>query len=150
MAQCASLILSRLVVSRASRSLEGERVALQAQQIHLTDAQQPRIGRTVRRMAAGATLGLHRYMFVNERTLFVGVTFEADSVSLRHSLNLAQRGRAMHVVAITTLNQSLINAMVKWFRKVSFGSDVAAKAKGRLRVNQQVLGFCRVVERVAI
>jgi len=89
-------------------------------------------------------------MFVNERTLFVGVTFEADSVSLRHSLNLAQRGRAMHIMAITALNQSLINSMVKWFRKISFGSDVAAKAKSRLRVNQQVLGFCRVVGRVAI
>jgi len=53
-------------------------------------------------------------------------------------------------MAITALNQSLINSMVKWFRKISFGSDVAAKAKSRLRVNQQVLGFCRVVGRVAI
>jgi hypothetical protein len=56
----------------------------------------------------------------------------------------------MHVVAVTTLNQSLINAMVIWFRKVSFGGDVAAKAKSRLRVDQQVLRFCRVVRRVAV
>jgi hypothetical protein len=40
-------------------------------------------------MAAGATFGLHRYMFINERTLFVGVTFEANGVSLRQSANLA-------------------------------------------------------------
>jgi hypothetical protein len=63
---------------------------------------------------------------------------------------LAQRGRAMHVVAVTAPNESLINAMMIWFRKVSFLSNVASKTKSRLCVNEQVLGFLRVVGGMAV
>ena len=56
----------------------------------------------------------------------------------------------MDVVAVTALNEPFINAMMIWFRKVGFGGDVAAKAKRRLRVNQQVFRFCRVVGRMTV
>ena len=104
----------------------------------------------MRRMATGATLRLDRYVFVDKWTLFIRVAFKADSVSLRQSANLAQRRRAMDVVAVTALNQSLIDAMMIRLRKVSLRGYVAAKAKGRLRVNQQVFRVCRVVGRMAV
>jgi hypothetical protein len=92
-------------------------------------------------MATGAALRLDRYMFVDKRPLFIGVAFETDSVSLRQSAHLAQGGRAMHVVAVTTLNQAFINTMMIRLGKVSFLGHVAAKAQCRLRVNQQMLRF---------
>jgi len=101
-------------------------------------------------MATGATLRFHRHVFVDKWSLLIRVAFETGSVSLRQSTKLAQRGCAMHVVAVTALNQSLINAMVIWFGEVSLRGDVAAIAKSRLRVNQQMLRFCRVMGRVAV
>jgi hypothetical protein len=149
-AQCAGLVFGRLIVSRAGGTLHGKRVTLQAQQVHLTYAQQARIGRAMRRVAARATLRLDRYMFVDKWPLFIRVAFKTDSVSLRQSANLAQRRRSMDVVAVTALNQSLINAMMMWLRKVRFRRDVAPKAKSRLRVNQQMFRFCRVVGRMTV
>jgi hypothetical protein len=40
--------------------------------------------------------------------------------------------------------------MMIWLRKVGFFRDVAAKAKGRLRMNQQVFRFCRMVGRMTV
>ena len=144
-AERASLIFSRLVVSRACGALEGGCVTLQAQQIHLTHIQQPRICGAMGCMATGAALRLDRHVFVHEWPPFVCVTFETDSVALGYGANLAQRRRAMHVVTVTAPNESLINAMMVWFRKVSFLGNVASEAKSRLCVNEQVLGFLRVV-----
>src|ERR1700690_3596642 len=73
----AGLILRRLIVRgtawAAGRQLGRESVALQTEHVHLAHFQEPRIGGTVRRVASGAPLGLHRHMLVNKGPLLVGM-----------------------------------------------------------------------------
>lgn len=145
-----SLVFGRLVVSGARGALHGKRVALQAEQVHLIDVQQPGIRRTMRRMATRATFRLHRDVLVDERPLLIHVAFETNRVALRQSTNLAERGCAMHVVAVTALNKSLVNAMTVRLRKVSFRSDVTSETEIRLLLDQQVFRFCGVVRRMAV
>jgi hypothetical protein len=56
----------------------------------------------------------------------------------------------MRVVAIVALNQTFIDTMVKRFREICLGGDVAAVAQLGLALHQQVLTFFGVVGRVAI
>src|SRR5215831_19571479 len=77
----ARLILRCLIVSGASRSLHGECVALQTQQVDLAHPQEPWVRRPMWRMTTGATLGLDGYMLIYERTLLVDVALDANCVS---------------------------------------------------------------------
>ena len=79
----ARLIFLRLVVeggnSRRSR-IRRERVTLQAKEVYLCALQQPRIGRTVRRVARRAAFYLHDFVFIHERSRFVRVTLETNLI----------------------------------------------------------------------
>jgi len=70
----AGLILLGLVVEgrdgRSSR-FDGERVALQAKQIHLAALEQSWIRGAMRRVAGHAAFDLHRFVLVDERTRLV-------------------------------------------------------------------------------
>src|SRR5262245_53943880 len=79
----ASLILLCLVVEcryRRRGRVNCEGVALQAEQVDLAPAQQPRIRRAVWSVAGDAALGFHWRVLERERTCFVSVTRKADHI----------------------------------------------------------------------
>ena len=146
----ARLVLRRLIVSGASRPLNRECVALQAQQVYLVYPQEPWVCRPVWRMTTGATLGFDGHMLIRERALLVGVALEADGISTRQRSQLADGRRAMRVVTIAALDETFINPVVIRLRKVGFGGRMTPVAEIGLRSHQQRLGFPRVVRGVAI
>ena len=150
MAFGASLILGRLVVRRPDRPLSRNRMALQAQHVHQAYLQKTRIGGTVRRMATGTALRFHRYVLVHERPLLVDVALVANRVSIGQNMGLAQAGRAVRIVAVIALHQSLVDAVVIGLSKIRLGGEVAAITELRLLLRQQVLAFGGVMRRVAV
>ena len=120
-------------------------MALQAQQIYLTDSQKARIGRSMRRMTGTAPLGLDRNMFEDEGTLLVGVALVTDRIAAGESFYLAQRGSSVDVVAVVTLNQPFINPMMVGFREVGFLRHVTAIAELWFGFHEQMLFFLSFV-----
>lgn len=135
---------------RPSRSLCRKRVALQTQQVHLAHTQKTRIGRSMRRVTAAASLCLHRNVFVYERPCLVGVTLGTDRVSAWQRPYLAKRRCSMHVVAITASDKTFVHTVVIRLSKVCFGSRVAPIAETGLRLSQQMLWLFSVVRRMAV
>ena len=129
----ARLVFRGLIVSRASRSLHRECVALQAQQVYLAYPQEAWVRRPVWRVTTGATLGLHRHMLICERTLLVGVALDADRISTRQCSELADGRRAMGVVTIAAPDQTFIDPVVIRLRKVGFGGRMTPVAEIGLR-----------------
>ncbi len=117
----AGLIFRRLVVHRAAGANRREGVALQAEHVHDADFQQPGIGRTVGRVATGASLGLYRHMLVNERALFIDVAFVANGIAAGETSQLLYGRRPVRVMAVGALHQAFIHTMVKGFGKVGLG-----------------------------
>ena len=79
----ASLVLLRLIVKRGNCRRGGinrERVAFKAEQVDVAAAQQPWIGRTMRRMAGHATFGLDWRMLKGEWAGFISVAIETELV----------------------------------------------------------------------
>jgi hypothetical protein len=146
----AGLIFDRLVVCWSGWTDHWKGMALQAQQIYLTDSQKARIGRSMRRMTGTAPLGLDRNMFEDEGTLLVGVALVTDRIAAGESFYLAQRGRSVDVVAVVTLNQPFINPMMVGFREVSFLRHVTAVTELRLGFHEQMLFFLSFVRRMAV
>ena len=125
-------------------------MTLQAQQIDLAHPQKTRIRGTMRRVATGAAFGLDRNMFVHERTSSIGVALDAGSVSARQGLDLAKRGSAMNVMAVTAMNESLIYAMVIGPGKLGFSRGMARIALRELFLDEEMLWLLRVMGRMAI
>src|SRR6476660_1823025 len=122
----ARLIFGRLIMRRSHRSLSGRCVTLQAQQIHLADAQVAWVSGTVWSVTAAAALSLHRYMLIHERPLLVGVTFDTDRVSAWHGPHLSKSGCAVDVMAVAALNKAFVYSMVIWLREVSLRGCMTA------------------------
>src|SRR5438309_4757034 len=141
----ARLVLSGLVVRWTLRTLRGEGVALEAEQVHLAYPQETGICGAMRRVTTGAAFGFHRHVFIDERPLFVGMAFEANLVSIGKCPDLAKGGRAMGIVAVAALHQAFVDAVVIGLAKVSLGSRVTAVAQSGLCLNQQVFRFLGVV-----
>ena len=117
----ARLILRCLIVSGASRSLHGECVALQTQQVDLAHPQEPWVRRPMWRMTTGATLGLDGYMLIYERTLLVGVALDANCVSTGQGSQLPDGRAAMGIVTIAAADQTFIDPVAIRLRKVGLG-----------------------------
>src|SRR5580700_3706666 len=81
----AGLIFGRLIVRGtdwpAGSQLGRESVALQTEHVHRHHLEQPGIGGTVRRVATAAALGLHRHVFIDERTLLVDMALVANGIA---------------------------------------------------------------------
>jgi hypothetical protein len=89
-------------------------------------------------------------MLEYEGSLFVSMALVTDCIATRECPDLAERARAMCVVAIATLNQSLIDPVTIRPRKISFGGSVAAITQIGLSPHQQMLWFLGMMRRVAI
>ena len=91
------------------------------------------------RMTTAAALRLHGYVLIDERTPLVGMAVDANRVAGWHRSDLANRGRAMDVVAIAAPNQTFVDSMVIGLGKVGFCRRMTSVAKTRLRLCQEVL-----------
>lgn len=122
----ARLIFGGLVVTRTCRPLGRERVALQAQQVHLTHTQVTRVGRSVRRVTTAAALSFYWHVLVDKRAGLICVALGADRIARRQGPYLPESRRSVHVVAVTALDQPFIDSVVVGFGEVSLRSCVAA------------------------
>lgn len=125
-------------------------MALQTQQVHLADPKETRVIGTVGHVATGASFGLHRHVFVDERALLVRVAFDTNGVPTWYRPHLPQSRGAVRIVAIATLNESLIDPMVIGLCEVCFCRLVTSIAELRLGLYQEVLRFSCVVRRMTI
>lgn len=146
----ARLVLLRLVMRRPGWSESGIGMALQTKQIHLTDAQKTRVGRSVRGMATRTAFGLDRHVLVQERALFFRVAAEAGGITARRFANLPQARSAVRVMAVVALDEPFIHAVVIGPGKLRALVRVAGIAKFRLLLHQQVFRFGGMVRAVAI
>jgi hypothetical protein len=142
---CASLILGCLVMRWPVGSLCWERMALQAQQIHLAHTKHAWVSGTMRRVATAAAFRLDRHMLIYKRSAGIGVALGADGVSAGQSFHLPQGCGAMWVMAITAVKQAFVYSVVVGFGKIGLGRGMAAIALFRLFLNQQILGRFGVV-----
>src|SRR5580700_8087467 len=91
------------------------------------------------RMATDTTLGLDRHMLVDERTLLIDVALVANGVTTRQTPQLAYGSCSMWIVAVRTLHQSLVNAVVIGLREICLGRSVASVTQLRLALDEQEL-----------
>ena len=124
-------------------------MALQAQQIDIAHPQHVNIRAPMGNMTGRASLHLYRLMLKHKRPLLVGMAGEANGVLRRRGAHLLRPNRAMHIVAIRTLHQSLINAMAKRHFELRLLLQMAGVTKLRLRLHQQKLFGLRMVRRMA-
>ncbi len=123
-------------------------VALQTEQIDVAHPQHVRIRATMGNMAGRTAFDLYRLMLEDERSLFVGMAGKADGILRRRSSHLPRANRAVWIVAIRTLHQSLIHAMAKWHLELRFLLQMAGVTKLGLRLHQQELFGLRMVRRM--
>ena len=152
MAERACLEKSVLVVEARSarRAAEtGLRMALQAQQIHIAYFQHVRVGPAVGNVARLATLELYGFVLEHEWTLLVDMARKADNVLRRGRPDLLRFHRAVHIVAITALDEALVHAMVKGHIELRLLLQMATVTKLWLSFCEEELRFFRMVGRMA-
>src|SRR5262249_42907679 len=117
----AIVVFRALIMLRARRftpsHLSGQAVAGQTQLVDRAKSQEPRIGRSVRRVTRSAAFGLNRGMFVRERTLLVDVTLDASGISACRQSGLFQLEPAMRIVAIAAAYRAFQNLMMERHRE---------------------------------
>src|ERR1700690_1531557 len=128
----AGLVLRGLIVCWPAWPLRREGVALQAEHVHQAHLEEPRIGGTVGRVATAAALGFDRHMLVDERPLLVDMALVANRISAGQGTQLPNRRRAMWVMAVVALHQTLVDAVVIRFGKIRLGRGVASITQLRL------------------
>ena len=129
-------VLRVLIMLRAGR-LNGayvmcHAVAGQTKLVNGTEAQQPRISRTVRRVTCRAAFGLERRMLKSEGTLFVRVTLNAGGVCAGSQSRLFKLKATVWVMAITTLHCAFENFVME--RHVELGLHLIVATDTQLRV----------------
>ena len=146
----AGLIFGRLVVHRAAWVDARIGVALQAEHVYQADFEQARVGGTVGRVATAAAIGFYRNMLVDIRALLFGVALEANGVAAGEGLQLAHGSGAVRVMAITALDETLLDAVVIRLGKIRLLRRMAAVTEVRLALHEKVLFLGRVMGGVAI
>jgi hypothetical protein len=125
-------------------------MTLQTQQVDLANSEQTWIGGTVWGMTTATAFRFHGHVFVYKRSLFIGVASVANRIAAGQGSDLADRGGAMNVVAVTAFEQALRHPVVIWPGEVGFGRGVASVTDVRLFLHQQVLGFLGVMRGMAV
>lgn len=91
------------------------------------------------RVATGAALRLHRYVFIYKGSLLVGMAFNANLISTGKSSDLPQGGCAMNVVAVAAVDKAFIHAVVIGLGEIRFGRSMTSVAEVGLSPGQEVL-----------
>ena len=101
-------------------------------------------------MAAAAALGLYRHVFIHEWPAFVDVALVADKITAGEVVHLAQRRRAVNVMAIAALDKSFLDPVVIGFGKIRLRRAMAAVTELRRRLGQKTLRLFGVVRGMAV
>ena len=125
-------------------------MALQTQEVDLAYAKKTWIVRSVRRVAAGASFGLHWYVFIYKGSLLFGMAFQADLIATGKGSDLPQGGRAVNIVAVAAMDEAFIDAVVISLREIRLSRGVTSVAEIGLCPDQQVFRPLRVMWRMAI
>jgi len=134
-AQRACLEESVLIVETRSTRRSAKRrlrVALQAEQIHVTDLQHMRVGSAVDSVAGLATLNLDGFMFEDEWSLLISVAGKADNILGRRRSDLLGLNAAVDIVAIAALNQSFVHSVMERHVELRLLFEMAGIAKAGL------------------
>ena len=148
MAQSASLILLCLIVESwrcRCPSIHRQGVALETEEIHLAALQQAGIRRTMRRMARCTAFGFHHRVFVNERTGFVGVAFEANRVLCCRRAQLPRQISAVRIVTVIALHETFVHTVMKCLRELLLCLQMATVTKLRLLLLHEDLTLLGIV-----
>jgi hypothetical protein len=140
-ARRAGLILLRLVMECwdcRSCGIHRQRMTLETQQIDIAATQQPRIRRSMRRMASDAPFDFHRRVLERERTGLVGMAIEAELILRGGRAELLRQETAMLIVAVAARQQSLVHTMMKRPRKVGLHVQMTLVTELRLRGLQKI------------
>lgn len=137
----ACLVFGGLIMGRSGGTLNRERVALEAEKVHLAHAQVAGIGRPVRRVATDTTLGLHGHMLIYKRSLFFGMALDTNCVATGHGPHLAEGGRAVDIVAVTALDEAFVDPVVIRLCKVGLRGYMTSVAETGLCLNEKVFRF---------
>ena len=103
----------------------------------------------MRGVADGAALQLG-FVLVNEGSLLIGVAFVADLVLPGGGAQLVGFKSAVGIVTVVALEQSFVDAVMKWPGELRADIQMAAVAKFGRRIFQQALGFFGMVRGMAI
>ncbi len=130
-------------------------MACQTELVDRTVPQQPRIRRSVRRMASHATFSLHRSVFIGKRPLLVYVALNAGGISASRQPGLFKLKTTVRIVTITALHGSFKDLMVEGLGEIGFCFTMATHAKLRLAHFQhsdcceaRLFGVCRAHENI--
>jgi len=104
----------------------------------------------MRCVANDASFGLHRSVFKDERSGFVGVAAKTDLVLGGGRAKLARQESAMWIVTIAARHQAFVHAMVDWFGKLRLDFKMAAVAQHRLGHRQKSAFYFGMMSRVAV
>ena len=96
-------------------------------------------------MTGDATFDLYGFMFVDERTSFVRVAFEAHSVLRRSRTDLPAQEASVWVVTVIALHQTLVYAVMERSIELLFGLQMTTVAEQRRPFLHQELAFLGVV-----
>ena len=124
-------------------------MALQAEQVDVTELEHVGIRPAVRQMARLASINLYGSVLVDEWPLLVGVALEANRILGGGSAHLFGACCAVHVVAIAALDQSFIHPVMERHIKLSFLLKVAAVAQLWLGLDEQEIRSFGMVRRMA-
>lgn len=124
-------------------------MALQAKHVDGAEFEQVRVGRTVSDVAGGTTVDFHRSVLENEGAMLLDVALEANCVLRGGGSHLLRGDGAMRVMAVSTLHEAFINAMVEGHGELRLLLQMTRVAKLGLRLNQQRLLCLRMMRRVA-
>ena len=83
-------------------------------------------------MTGHAPFGLYWSVFIDERTLFIGVTLNASSIRTGRKSGLFQFKPAMRIMAVSAAHHAFKNFVVKGLIELVFHFAVAAQAKLRV------------------
>jgi hypothetical protein len=141
----ASLALGVLRVRRVIEVL----VTLQTESVHARSRQQPRIRGTVRRVTRRTTFGSNGFMLEYERTALFSVALVADRILRGIGAQLFRLCRSVHIVTILALDVAFHDSVTEWLQEIGFRFVVAAEAKIRILLDQQLFPYRRDVGGVA-
>ncbi len=128
--------------------VRNSRVTLEAHRVHRRTGQQPRMSRAMRSVAGLAAFGLYRRVLEYERSFLVAMTVEAYGVLGGSRAQLAISG-GVHIVAVRTFHQALIDAMAERLVELCPDLLVARVTQASLLIGEEVLRFFRLVDVVA-
>lgn len=104
----------------------------------------------MRRVAGRAAFHLHRFVLVDEWSLFVRVALKADEVLRGRGTQLSGEKPAVRIVAVRALHQSFIDTVMERSSELLLGFQVAAVTKQRLLFFHEELALFGMVRVVAI